>query len=249
MAAILTIDQGNTLAKVAIFRDDQLVEIRRYDSLCIETLALLLEQYDVESAIYSSVASIDVRLVESLRVLLDYRVLTLTSSTPLPITIDYDTRATLGADRVAAAVGAHQRHPRRTLLVVDAGSAITLDMVDSNGHFRGGNIAPGIDMRLQAMHQLTHRLPLVDCAGPTPLLGHDTPTALRSGAVLGAAFEVIALMQQLSTKYDCSQIIITGGNAMLLADKIKEFTQFEITVADALVAEGLYHIYLHNEDI
>ena len=106
------------------------------------------------------------------------------SPTALPsgITLGYRTPATLGADRLAAVMGAQSLLPHRTVFVIDAGTCITFDLLLSNGHYLGGNISPGLDMRLRAMHEFTARLPLISAEGENPDYGYDTITALRSGA-------------------------------------------------------------------
>ena len=96
----------------------------------------------------------------------------------LPITIDYDTPETLGMDRVAAAVGARVLSSSKDpLLVVDAGSCITIDLLDQNDVYRGGAIAPGLRMRFRALHEFTAALPLVDSDEQyTSLAGRNTTT-------------------------------------------------------------------------
>ena len=80
-------------------------------------------------------------------VALPFPLLWLDSKTPLPVTNLYETPETLGYDRMAAVVGANELYPRRDLLVIDAGSCITYEFIDSKGQYHGGNISPGMQMR------------------------------------------------------------------------------------------------------
>ena len=102
----LVIDQGNTSSKVTVFEKDKVVETLRFGVLSVEELCPIFEKYELRGVIYSSVAKLDVRLVESLRYMTEAPVLVMTHETSLPIKVVYKTPQTLGLDRVAAAVAA-----------------------------------------------------------------------------------------------------------------------------------------------
>ena len=99
---------------------------------------------------------------------LPFPLLWLNHQTPLPVVNLYETPETLGYDRMAAVVGANEQFPHRDILVIDAGTCITYEFIDSKGQYHGGNISPGMQMRFKALHQFTGRLPLVDTTGVTP---------------------------------------------------------------------------------
>lgn len=162
-------------------------------------------------------------------------------STPMPIKIDYRTPHTLGTDRMAAAIGAMAKAPGRDLLIIDAGTAITIDFVDKAGHFKGGNISPGVKMRLTALHKLTDRLPLVNKEGETPSLGYDTETAIRSGVILGICHEIEGYIAEIKGKYPEVLVFLTGGDEKTLNNNIKS----RIFADRFLVAKGL-NIILEN---
>ena len=169
----------------------------------------------------------------------------LTASTPVPLAMGYRTPDTLGRDRVATAVGAWVEFTGCNLLVIDAGTAITSDVVLADGTFLGGSIAPGVDMRLRAMHDYTSRLPLVEAEGDTPLVGYDTTTALRSGAVLGAATEVEGRARTLKAVLGQLKVMLTGGNAELL----NQFLPDGFATVDAeLMFKGLDAIIDFNDN-
>ena len=97
-----------------------------------------------------------------------------------------------------------------------AATAITIDLLLADGTLAGGSISPGVAMRLRAMHEHTSRLPLVEAGGEVPLVGYDTTTALRCGAVLGAAAEIDAQTARLKSTLGQLKLFVTGGDAQLL---------------------------------
>ena len=181
MKATLTVDQGNSYAKATVFTDGEVAARLCSSSLQIEEIVALASGTLVGGAIYSAVGHFDTRFVESLRQVVDGPVIAMTHSTPLPVSIGYATPSTLGLDRIAAAAGASFMFPGEALLIADSGTALTLDVVDSEGTFMCGNISPGVKLRLRSLHEYTDRLPEVPKLGDVPLFGYDTETAMRSG--------------------------------------------------------------------
>ena len=166
-------------------------------------------------------------------------------SSELPIKIGYATPETLGLDRIAAVVGAVMQCPDKAVLIVDAGTCVTYDLLTADGTFAGGNIAPGIRLRLRAMHEHTGKLPLIDDAGETPEIGFSTETAMRAGAVLGVAYEIEGYIARLNKVYPDLFVFLTGGDALKLAAKIKS----RIFVDENLVLTGLNRILQENAKI
>lgn len=246
----LTIDQGNTSSKATVFQRDEVVETYRYVSLSVEELCPLFEKYDFQGVAYCSVTRLDAKLVESLRHMTEAPVVVLTHETPLPIEICYKSPQTLGLDRVAAAVGAVARCPEKSVLVVDAGTALTIDVVDNKARFKGGNISPGMSLRFKSLHEFTDALPLVAVCENDELqdFGYDTPTAIRFGVVNGIVAEIIAAYESACKSYGCSGVLITGGDASCLASKILSHG-IAVEQVRNLVAEGLNRILRYNENI
>ena len=166
-------------------------------------------------------------------------------SSELPIKRGYATPETLGLDRIAAVVGAVMQCPDKAVLIVDAGTCVTYDLLTADGTFAGGNIAPGIRLRLRAMHEHTGKLPLIDDAGETPEIGFSTETAMRAGAVLGVAYEIEGYIARLNKVYPDLFVFLTGGDALKLAAKIKS----RIFVDENLVLTGLNRILQENAKI
>ena len=164
-----------------------------------------------------------------------------TSETPTPLRNLYRTPSTLGADRLAAAVGAWSLCPGHPLLIIDAGSCITFDFVAADGAYIGGNIAPGVHARLKCIDDYFPRLPLVEAEGPTPELGYDTETAIRSGVIEGMRHEIQGYIGHLKGKYADLLVFLTGGDELNFADTIKS----GIFADQFLVPRGLNHILNH----
>ncbi len=243
MALKLTIDQGNTSAKAAVWHDDKIVAETVYRSLSAADIDLLADDFGgrFDASIYSSVcdAGRDVAAAMDRR---SCRFIELSASTPLPVKVAYATPSTLGLDRIAAVAGAYEQTAGSWTLVVDCGTAITYDILSPDGIFLGGNIAPGLFMRLEALNHFTARLPLVEPEGEFRLWGNDTESALRAGAVNGVIAELRYYRQCLPVSDP--KVVITGGSADLVADK----AGFPLTIDHELVSKGLNSILNYNEN-
>jgi len=123
-----------------------------------------------------------------------YETLVLDNTTLLPIQIDYKTPETLGRDRIAGVVGARSLYPDQASLVIDAGTCITYDVIDADGVYGGGQICPGLHMRLKAMHHFTDKLPLIEWESGFEMIGKSTEECMVSGAILGTINEMKAFI-------------------------------------------------------
>ena len=145
----LTIDRGNTTAKLVLWEGTEPISTSTIFNADNATLLRAIGELSFDRAALCSVAG----PIDGLDDLLADRgisLLSLTASTPIPTGNLYATPDTLGVDRIAAAIGAHTLYPGHELLVADIGTCVTYDRIDANGNFIGGNIAPGIGMRLRA---------------------------------------------------------------------------------------------------
>ena len=240
MGLLLTIDQGNSSAKLVVWNGNQPLLTESHPELSAELLASIVQQYGITQSICCSVAEHQEILAADLASC-NTESLMLTSLTPTPLSIDYATPGTLGADRLAAAVGAWSLYPGRELLVIDAGTAITYDRVTATGHYLGGNIAPGIGMRLRALHAFTARLPRISTRGELPEWGTTTDTAMRAGAYYGVIGEITYYASLMQPD---ARVILTGGWGKELCEMLK----FDIDYQESLVNRGLYHIFEYNEN-
>lgn len=242
--ANLTIDIGNSSAKVALFIGEKMEKFFTFPQLTGSNLVEIFTNFAVEKAILSSVLPENGDLN---RFLSDNckRFICLNTQTSLPLTIAYKTPETLGRDRIAAAVGAWALAPNKNSLIIDAGTCNTYDFVDSKGVFCGGNIAPGLDMRLKAMHQFTGLLPNVAVENCEKLLGDTTQTAMLCGALNGVIYEIDGLISDLKAIYSEISVFITGGYAFYFEKRIKN-CNFAVP---NLVHIGLNKILAYNDTI
>ncbi|MDE6118426.1 MAG: type III pantothenate kinase [Muribaculaceae bacterium] len=242
----LTIDVGNSCIKAVLFQVDGSAEVAatvlRGPSVA-SRLAAFAAPYSLRAAMACSVAKSVTPLLDAVNAPLK---LELTASTPVPLVNEYATPATLGVDRLAAAVGAMACCPGKDLLVCDLGTACTFDEVTASGAYRGGNIAPGVGMRLRALHHYTERLPLVNAhsAADLPDFGRDTASALCAGALRGVVAELL-YYRSLGTQSP-RRVILTGGWAPELAALLPSGLRPGVTLQPHLVNQGLNSILLHN---
>ncbi len=237
----LVVDAGNTFSKVGWFEGD---ELRRHESqLTFPELLDILRLVEVEHVIFSSVSHDAEKIQEVLQP--NVPVLTLNSQTPLPIVKDYDTPDTLGADRIAAAVGAVEVFPDEDRLVIDMGTCITYDLVDRAGRFQGGAISPGMRMRFKAMHSFTQRLPLVEPESEVPLVGKSTREAMLSGVMNGLAAELNGLILAHRAATPGCRVVLCGGDAPYFAT----IFQLPVAVVPELVLIGLNRILIYNVNL
>jgi type III pantothenate kinase len=240
MGQKITIDQGNTAAKIAVWTGDKIVAEASYRHLTPGDITALAEKFaPIDAAIYSTVILRDDAVVNALHSC-SPKVIELTHLTPMPIELGYATPASLGRDRIAAAVGAYTLVRNRWTLVVDMGTAITYDVITPEGRFLGGNIAPGIFMRLEALHSFTAALPAIETDGDCPSWGYDTPTAMRAGAIRGVVAELEYYRRRLPAN---AQVVLTGGSADLVAPLLS----FPLIINPNLVTQGLISIINYNE--
>lgn len=234
----LLLDIGNTSAKMAYASGMRLEPMCRCSGEdAVDMAEELLRRRPADTVAVSSVradaASVCSRLARYAR-----RYLFLDCRTPVPLRNAYATPQTLGADRMAAAVGAHCLFPDTPLLVFDFGTALTVDRVTADGVFCGGNIAPGLGMRFNALHDYTGKLPRVGVPDRTGLLGDSTVSAIQQGVASGIIFEVEGYLREFSDHLP----VFTGGDAFYFAEKLKT----PIFVVCNLVLTGLARIAMNE---
>lgn len=216
----LVVDIGNTLVKFAVFEHGELVRQHVVEEPREEDFAALLQGGRAERAIVASTRGAMPALVETVRRHTD-RLLEFTPATPVPIGNAYWTPETLGRDRLAAAVGAATLYPGRNALIVDFGTAVTLDVVSAEGVFLGGCISPGVAMRFRALHEYTASLPLCEATDCQSLVGRSTGEAIRFGVMNALTFEIEGYMARLEAEFENLCVIFTGGDAKFFAKRIK----------------------------
>ena len=237
----LILDIGNTLQKIAVFDSDESVYSQSFKKITKEILASFFEQFPVKKSILSSVADVDVQIVDFLQN--NTKMIRFSYETKLPITILYKNPETLGLDRIANAVGAAALFANKNILSIQAGTCLVLDFVNENGEYLGGSISPGLKMRFEALHEKTKQLPLLkdldDCIN---LMGTDTNSSIKCGVINGIKYEIEGYIKDYNAKYENLTILLTGGNANYLQKLIKN----TIFAAPNVVMKGLNEIIKCN---
>ena len=239
----LAIDIGNTLAKLAVIDDGQVVDFQKTEQIDSAFVEKILEENpEIEAAIIVSTGEYETAWEQMLEKRMK-RFIRFGAETPIPIENGYATPQTLGLDRLAAAVAANALYPNSNVLIVDFGTAITVDFVSAEGRFVGGNISPGAATRFRALHHFTKRLPLCELdEDSVRLLGNSTQTAIESGVVNGIVYEIEGYIRDLQQRYNNLRIIFTGGESDFFAKRLKN----TIFATYDLVAYGLNRILEYN---
>lgn len=241
--SILTVDAGNTAVKVAIFQDEHMVHSVTGKVNASEAIDAVLRYNSVDGICYCCVGQEDPGLAAYLAAS-GLPFVRLDADTHVPIAVEYGSRATLGVDRLAAAVGVSVEG---AALVVDAGTAVTSDLVVDR-RFVGGNISPGLRLRFRSLNAFTSRLPLVGPEGELPLFGHDTVTAIRSGVVRGLVGELVSVYESSRRVYDNIKMVLTGGDASVLCPLLED-VGVDVIADPEIVGRGLVRIFNYNDKI
>lgn len=253
---LLTIDCGNTNTVFTLWDgEDTLCTLRTStahqrtaDSYWVWFSTLLKHhgiKPDVRGVIISSTVP---RVVFNLRVFTDryFNLRPLVVGKPdclLPIEVRVDAGTAVGPDRLVNTVAGYALHGG-DLIVVDFGTATTFDVVDDDGAYIGGVIAPGVNLSLEALHNAAAALPHVDITHPEQVIGTNTVACMQSGIFWGYVGLIKEISAQISAERGRDMKVIgTGGLAPLFQSHAPVFEKFE----DNLTMVGLKIIYEHNE--
>ena len=237
----LIIEQGNTSTKVAIYAEGNLKASFVYKTFDKSKLKPLFDVYSLDKGIYSTVADVDEDLIAYLKECLSCFIY-FDNDVRLPITIKYKTPHTLGKDRIAAVVGAYYLQPNRNILIIDAGTCITYELLEASGSYFGGNISPGMTTRFKALNDYTKKLPLVNEREEVPCWGTCTEDAIRAGVVNGIVFEMDGYIDQAKELYSDVLVFLTGGHSFYFESRLKNSIFADIN----LVLTGLNRILEYN---
>lgn len=149
----------------------------------------------------------------------------------------------VGADRLVAAIGAHQLY-QGAKIVIDSGTATTFDIVGPDGGFEGGIISPGINLSMRALHDAAAQLPRIAIQKPASVIGQDTVSAMQSGVFWGYVDLIDGLVARVRDEYGAPlTVIATGGVASLFEGASKTIDHFDQTLMEV----GLLEVYRRNK--
>ena len=238
----LLIDIGNTLTKLAIFENQQMLYFANVEKLQTSALLKLGDEFPrISHVIISSVSDFSDELTSFLNSKFK-NVMLLDRNTELPFKIEYKTPETLGKDRIAIVAGADYIFPKHNVLAIDMGTAITYDFLTSNGVYLGGNISPGMQIRYKALNSFTEKLPLLSPQDDFPFLGDSTKNAIISGVQSGIILEIDGYINRLREEYSDLKVVLSGGDCFFFAEKLKN----SIFVERDIVLKGLNRILNFN---
>lgn len=238
----LSIDVGNTATKIAIFVNREMINYQRFSNFNITDLAEIVKKFNVKKSIISSVDEDITNLEIFLKLNTEYtRFTTLLCH---GIHNKYKTPQTLGLDRWAAVIAAKSIYKDSANLVIDAGSCITYDYLNTAHEYFGGSISPGINMRFKAMNDYTGRLPLLVLNDKLPIPeGVDTETAMQNGVLQGVINEIEGYIGLNNKKTSALNVILTGGDATFLYKQLQNsIFAPQIVIDPYLVLKGLNEV-------
>lgn len=241
----LVVDIGNSLIKSAVFDGNMIVRKISLSEIELDLFNKLFSEYSIESGILSSVRDDITDFGDFLSSKTKFYILG--TETKLPFKNRYSTPKTLGHDRIAGIAAASIMFHGKNVLVIDAGTSLTFDFLNSKNEYLGGAISPGLSMRFKALNKLTGKLPLIkfNSTKLPELIGNSTKNSILSGVVHGFVKEIEGIIKEYKSLYNQLEIIVTGGDHKYF-DKLLKYKTF---AAPNLVLEGLKGILDFNEEI
>jgi type III pantothenate kinase len=224
---MLAIDIGNTNITAGIFEGSDLKDIFRVPTeKCLKGSAFLAHVPDLCNALPDTAVMVSVRSVAAKIIIKEFEESTGASpilidvNTPMGIAVSYETKETLGMDRLVCAVAAFHlyREKQRPLIVIDMGTATTIDYVSEDGVFLGGMIAPGIKSAYQGLISAAPQLPRLDDLFAGELIGTSTEACVRSGVVMGHACMIRKVVELMARQNKVKPVVVlTGGTSGIVA--------------------------------
>jgi len=239
---ILAIDVGNTKIKVAVFEQDTLVFKKDFtNESFLDGMKKILKKYPKSNkTILSSVSTLSEEVILLLKSKTELHIISHESI--FPFENKYTTPLTLGMDRKVLVSGAVLKYPNQNCLIIDAGTCITYDFVDTEKNYFGGAISPGIEMRYKALNHFTAKLPKLEFNEPDYFIGDSTNQSMHSGVVNGVLYELEGFINDYLREKKYLTIILTGGDALFLAKRLKN----PIFANSNFLLESLNLLYQYN---
>jgi len=246
---LLTLDIGNTNIKGGVFKGEDLED--HFIISDISKLKSFLKKYAISRTAISSVVTEKTKLiVEQLSANYNFKPFIINNDYKFNLKIDYKTPETLGIDRICSAEGAYNLCGNTLvagtyLLIIDFGTATTINIVKYPNVFAGGLIAPGINTMFKSLSTQTSQLPDLTVDNYDCLIGDDTHSSIASGVINSAVGLIEKAVSYLNNLNDYSNLIIyaTGG----MSDKLQKFLSNKIIYDEFLVLRGIRSLYELNK--
>jgi|TARA_B100001057_G_scaffold155176_1_gene155368 type III pantothenate kinase len=237
----LVIDIGNTYFKSAVFSNNDVLGFQHDKNKNFESfiLKILKSHPKIKKTIVSNVSEINHELFFK-KYKMDF--LNVSGELNLPFENLYETPKTLGSDRIALISSAVFEYPCRNSLIIDAGTCLTIDMVNDRNQYCGGMISPGINLRYQSLYKMTSNLPLVGKSEKYSFPAKNTVGCIHSGVIGGIVNEINGFIDEVEGNNKKINIILTGGDANFLSKPLK----IPIFADPIFILKGLNHILALN---
>jgi len=237
----LVIDIGNTLSKLAVFENNNIIDYQKTEDLAWDIIESFSRKHPLKGIIVSDVTS---KMDPYTKKLKEYcPVILMTPHTPTPLDIQYKSIETLGTDRIAASVYGSSLFKNTNTLVIQTGTCITYDLVTAQKEYLGGAISPGLDMRFEAMHTFTSKLPLVKKEKIDFLIGNTSQNSILSGVINGCAAEIDGMIDKYEEIFTDLTVVMGGGDTFFFDKTLKN----RIFASANLVLNGLNIILEYNK--
>ena len=238
----LVIDIGNTAVKVYLFKNNEIIKREVLSENALIQYLKLIAIDDIRNIICSSVTKSYKDQLSNIFKNSNYYDF-LDNNLKIPFTNNYETKKSLGQDRIGLISSAVLKFKDQNSLVIDMGTCITYDFIDSQNIYHGGAISPGIRMRYSSFSNYTSNLPLLKFQDITKIIGANTEESLHIGINNGIVGEINQYISSLKKSHSKFNVIITGGDSIFLLNKIKN----AIFADQDFLASGLNYIIKLNE--
>lgn len=252
---ILSIDIGNSNINIGAYCDGGLLFLTHIVSEAgkteVEYAVLLhhilhlhrLSEQNLKGAVISSVVpQLSPVLKAAVQLTSPVPVMQIGPGVKTGLNIRIDNPAQLGADFVAAAVGAFEKYPL-PVIIVDFGTATKISIVDRSRSFIGGSIMPGVRVSLDALSNRAAQLPHISLEPPAPVIGTNTVDCMKSGVLLGNASMIDGMIERYEEKAGPAASIVATGESV---DAVAPFCRHKLLVDKTLRLDGLYAVWKKN---
>ena len=237
----LSIDIGNSFTKVGFFDNKKLLDVYSFEKDEYQKeIDQLLEEHSVDQAIVSLTGKVDEMWYDRLKKKVP--ILNFDQKTKVPFQNYYKTPQTLGLDRIGLMCAAIDLYENKNVFIIDAGTCVTYDFINDKKQYFGGMISPGWNMRFEAMHYKTEKLPLVQSPENLTIPGVSTHSAMYAGVVKGLILEIDGFIDIYKADYEYLTVILTGGDSHRLSTQLKN----DIFADSNFLLHGLNAILEYN---